>query len=273
MGRDNAAGGNIRGHRRFDILLSQQTCGGGFYDKRRRRAEKGKLVEQKRGGGLDRCGDIGCDSFFDTSWCHGSLLQDVFQLAAELIFLLCEITDMQWYVLRVASNKEEQVKQGLLQKVQREGLAEVVGRIEVPVEKVKRIRGNRQTIQKRKLYPGYVFLEMEPEHEGRVPEKVWFMIKETAGAGDFVGMEGMPTPMRDTDVAKVFLETRKADDAPSIQVEFKKGDHIKIREGAFENFEGVVDSIDAERGIVKVIVTIFGRSTPLDIEYWQIEKV
>ena len=78
--------------------------------------------------------------------------------------------------------------------------------------------------------------------------------------------------MRDTEVAKMLDEAEKPDAAPSIRVEFKKGDMIKIREGAFENFEGVVDSIDPERGIVKIIVSIFGRSTPLDIEYWQIEK-
>jgi len=180
---------------------------------------------------------------------------------------------MQWYVLRVASNKEEQVKEALLQKVQREGVGDVVGRIEVPVERVKRIRGSRQTVHKRKLYPGYVFMEMDAGDDGRVPEEVWFMIKETAGAGDFVGTEGLPTPMRDTDVAKVLLDKEKLEDTPSIKVEFERGDQIKIREGAFENFEGVVDSIDSERGIVKVIVTIFGRSTPLDIEYWQIEKV
>ncbi len=74
-------------------------------------------------------------------------------------------------------------------------------------------------------------------------------------------------------MAKVMLEAEKPDEAPSIKVEFKKGDAIKIREGAFENFEGTVDSIDQERGLVRVIVTIFGRSTPLDIEYWQIEKM
>jgi len=79
--------------------------------------------------------------------------------------------------------------------------------------------------------------------------------------------------MRDTDVAKMLLEAEKPEEAPSIKVEFTKGDMIRIREGAFENFEGIVDSIDSERGIVKVIVTIFGRSTPLDIEYWQIEKL
>jgi transcriptional antiterminator NusG len=93
------------------------------------------------------------------------------------------------------------------------------------------------------------------------------------GVGDFIGTEGVPTPMRDTDVAKMLKEAEKPEDTPNIRVEFAKGDVVKIREGAFENFEGVVDSIDAERGVVRVIVTIFGRSTPLDIEYWQIEKV
>jgi len=180
---------------------------------------------------------------------------------------------MQWYVLRVAANREEQVKDALLQKIQRENLGDVIGRVEVPIEQVKRIRGHKQTIHKRKLYPGYVFMEMEPTDDGRVPEKAWFIIKETSGVGDFIGTEGFPTPMRDTDVAKMLLEAEKPEEAPSIKVEFQKGDMIKIREGAFENFEGVVDSIDQERGIVKVIVEIFGRSTPLDIEYWQIEKV
>jgi transcriptional antiterminator NusG len=180
---------------------------------------------------------------------------------------------MRWYVLRVAANKEAQVKDALLRKVEAEGLTDLIGRIEVPVEQIKRIRGNKQTVHKRKLYPGYVFTEMQATDDGRVPEKAWFVIKGTAGVGDFIGTEGFPTPMRDTDVAKMLLEAEKPEQSPSIKVEFKKGDQIKIREGAFENFEGVVDSIDSERGIVNVIVTIFGRSTPLDIEYWQIEKV
>ena len=79
--------------------------------------------------------------------------------------------------------------------------------------------------------------------------------------------------MRDTDVAKMLKEIEKPEESPNIKMEFEKGDVVKIREGAFENFEGVVDTIDSERGMVRVIVTIFGRSTPLDIEYWQIEKV
>ena len=180
---------------------------------------------------------------------------------------------MLWYVLRVQSNKEVQVREILEQKVHLEGLSDIIGRIEVPVEQVKRIRGNKQSVYKRKLYPGYVFMEMEMTEDGKVPDAVWFLIKETSGVGDFIGTEGIPTPLRDTESAKMLQEAEKPEDSPSIKVEFEKGDQIKIREGAFENFEGVVEAIDEERGIVEVIVSIFGRSTPLDIEYWQIEKV
>jgi transcriptional antiterminator NusG len=182
---------------------------------------------------------------------------------------------MRWYVLRVASNREEQVKETLARKITLEGLEEVVGRVVVPVEQVKRIRAGKQKVLKRKLYPGYVFMEIEPNADGKINEKAWFLIKETVGVGDFVGTEGLPVPMSDADVAKMLSEVEKATEqaVANIKVDFAKGDVVKIREGAFENFEGIVDSIDSERGVVRVIVTIFGRSTPLDIEYWQIEKV
>jgi transcription termination/antitermination protein NusG len=180
---------------------------------------------------------------------------------------------MQWYVLRVASNKEERVREALERKIKVENIEDVVGRVVVPVEQIKRIRAGKQRVLKKKLYPGYVFMEMEAKEDGRIPEKAWFTIKETSGVGDFIGTEGIPTPMRDTDVVKMLTDVTKPEDTPSIKVEFTKGDVVKIREGAFENFEGVVDDIDDERGVVRVIVTIFGRSTPLDIEYWQIEKV
>ena len=179
---------------------------------------------------------------------------------------------MQWYVLRVASNKEEQVREALARKMEIEQVGSV-GRILVPTEQIKRIRAGKQRVHKRKLYPGYVFMELEPKEDGRIPDDAWYVIKETMGVGDFIGTEGVPTPMRDTDVAKMLKEAEKPEDTPNIKVEFAKGDIVKIREGAFENFEGTVDSIDSERGVVRVIVTIFGRSTPLDIEYWQIEKV
>lgn len=179
---------------------------------------------------------------------------------------------MQWFVLRVASNKELQVRETLERKMKAEGVTSV-GRIVVPVEQIKRIRAGKQRIHKRKLYPGYVLMELEPKEDGRVEDDAWFVIKETMGVGDFIGTDGVPTSMRDTEIAKLLKEVEKPEDAPLIKVEFEKGDVVKINEGAFENFEGVVDSIDGERGVVCVIVSIFGRSTPLDIEYWQIEKV
>lgn len=179
---------------------------------------------------------------------------------------------MQWFVLRVASNKELQVRETLERKMKSEGVSSV-GRILVPIEQVKRIRSGKQRVHTRKLYPGYVFMELDAKEDGRVSDDAWFVIKETMGVGDFIGTDGIPTPMRDTDIAKMLKEVEKPEDTPNIKVEFEKGDIVKINEGAFENFEGTVDSIDSERGVVCVIVSIFGRSTPLDIEYWQIEKV
>jgi transcriptional antiterminator NusG len=179
---------------------------------------------------------------------------------------------MQWFVLRVASNKELQVRETLERKMKTEGI-DSVGRIVVPVEQIKRIRAGKQRVHKRKRYPGSVLMEFEPKEDGRIQDDAWFVIKETMGVGDFIGTDGVPTPMRDTEIAKLLKEVEKPEDTPLIKVEFEKGDVVKINEGAFENFEGVVDSIDGERGVVCVIVSIFGRSTPLDIEYWQIEKV
>jgi transcriptional antiterminator NusG len=179
---------------------------------------------------------------------------------------------MQWFVLRVASNKELQVRDALENKMRAEGI-ESVGRILVPVEQVKRIRAGKQRVHKRKLYPGYVFMELETKEDGRAADDAWFVIKETMGVGDFIGTEGVPTAMRDTEVSKMLNEIERPEDTPNIKVDFEKGDVVKINDGAFENFEGTVDEIDPERGVVRVIVSIFGRSTPLDIEYWQIEKV
>jgi transcriptional antiterminator NusG len=181
-------------------------------------------------------------------------------------------TVKRWYVLRVASNREEQVRDALLRKVEIEGLQERIGRIVVPTERIKRVRGAQQRVYERKLYPGYVFVEMAPAEDGSVQEDAWFVINETQGVGDFIGTEGKPSPMSDADVSKMLMQVERAEESPQIQMEFKKGDPIKVKGGSFEGFEGEVEEIDAEKGTVRVIVTIFGRATPLDIEYWQLEK-
>ncbi len=181
------------------------------------------------------------------------------------------MAEMSWLVLRVASNKEDTVRETLEKKVKIEGIEDYVGRILVPSERIKRIKGGQQRVQQRKLYPGYVFVEMALEEDGSIPEKPWFTIKETVGVGDFIGALGKPTPMRDSDVDKMLTQAEKPEDIPSLNIDFKKGNQVKIREGPFENFEGTVDDILPDKGLVRVIVTIFGRATPLELEYWQLE--
>jgi transcriptional antiterminator NusG len=180
---------------------------------------------------------------------------------------------MQFFVLRVASNKEDQVREKLSRKVKIEGLETHVGRILVPTERVRSMKGGVRRESDRKLYPGYVFIELELDKDGRIPDKVWFMIKETEGVGDFIGSNGKPTPMSPKDQAKMLEEAERPDEGPSLKTEYKKGDKIKVMNGAFQNFEGEVDEIIPDKGTVRIITTIFGRPTPLELEYWQIEKI
>jgi transcriptional antiterminator NusG len=179
----------------------------------------------------------------------------------------------QWYVLRVASNKEEQVRDALDRKVKIEALQDRIGRILVPKERrpSPRTKGEKKFVE-RKMYPGYVFIEMELEEDGTIGEKPWFLIKETTGVGDFIGSGGKPTPMRQSDVDKMLMQVEKAEEGAPVSVDFKKGDQVKIKEGAFENFEGAVDEVLPDKGLIRVIVTIFGRATPVELEYWQVEK-
>jgi len=184
-------------------------------------------------------------------------------------------TGKQWYVLRVASNKEEQVRGALERKVKIEGLEDEIGRILVPTERRPSPRGRAggKKFVQRKMYPGYVFVEMDLDEEGRMSEKAWFLIRETTGVGDFIGPAGRPTPMSDSDAVKMLMQVEKAQEGAPVSVEFAKDDMVKIKEGAFENFEGQVDEVLGDKGLIRVIVTIFGRATPVELEYWQVEKV
>jgi len=177
-----------------------------------------------------------------------------------------------WFVLRVASNKEDYVRATLTRKIAIEGLTHLVNRILVPTEKVKSIKGGKQRVQLKKLYPGYVFVEMKLEEDGRIPQDVFFLIKETTGVGDFIGTAGRPAPMQIDEVQKMLEASKAPEEEPEVKMEFAKGDHIKITDGPFENTEGTVDELLPDQGKVRVTVTIFGRSTPLELEYWMIEK-
>ncbi len=180
---------------------------------------------------------------------------------------------MQFFVLRVASNKEDRVRESLARKVKIEGLEPQVGRILVPIERVRSMKQGVRKESDRKKYPGYVFIELELDKNGTIPEKVWFTIKETDGVGDFIGSNGKPSAMSPSDQAKMLEEAERPDDSPSLNTGYKKGDKIKVTDGAFINFEGDVDEIIPDKGMVRIITTIFGRPTPLELEYWQIEKM
>jgi transcription termination/antitermination protein NusG len=180
---------------------------------------------------------------------------------------------MQFFVLKVASNKEDRVREALARKVKIEGLDNLVGRILVPTERVRSMKGGVRKESDRKLYPGYVFIELELDPNGMIPENVWFLIRETEGVGDFIGSNGKPTPMSPKDQAKMLEEAERPEESPSLKTEYKKGDKIKVTDGAFVNFEGEVDEIISDKGMVRIITTIFGRPTPLELEYWQIEKL
>jgi transcriptional antiterminator NusG len=179
---------------------------------------------------------------------------------------------MNWFVLRVASNKESSVRETLLRKVQIEGMTHLVGRILVPTEKTKTIKAGKQKVTETKLYPGYVFVEMRLEPDGRIPQDVFFLIKETTGVGDFVGTAGRPSPMKDHEIEKMLKDSRKPEDEPSVKLVFTKGEHVVIKEGPFQGYEGTVDEVLPEKGLVRVLVTIFGRQAPIELEEWQIGK-
>ncbi len=180
---------------------------------------------------------------------------------------------MNWFVLRVASNKESSVRETLLRKVQIEHMEHLVSRILVPTEKTKTIKGGKQRITETKLYPGYVFVEMRLEEDGRIPQDVFFLIKETTGVGDFVGTAGRPTAMQSHEIEKMLQDSRRPEEEPVIKLSFEKGEHVKITEGPFESYEGTVDDLNPEKGEITVLVTIFGRQAPINLEEWQVAKI
>jgi len=176
-------------------------------------------------------------------------------------------TEKQWYVLRVASGQEDRVRRGLEARVKAKGIEERVPRILVPTETVTEIKGGRKRTIKRKIYPGYVIVEMQMD------EPTWFLIRETPGVGDFIGAHGKPEPMAQEEVEKLIGQVEKETEKPKLKIEFQKGDAVKIKEGPFENYDGVVDEVDPKKGTVRVIITVFNRPTSVELGYWQVEAI
>lgn len=175
---------------------------------------------------------------------------------------------LDWYILKVQSNREDSIAAGLQRRVKIAGLEESFEEIIVPVEMVTEFKGGKKRIVKKKLYPGYIVVHMV------INDETWFLVRETPGIGDFTGAAGQPTPMLPSEVSRIIpkeedVETRE----PKLKIGVSPGDQVKINEGTFENFEGDIDTIDEMNGRVTVMINIFGRSTPVELEYWQIEKL
>jgi transcriptional antiterminator NusG len=176
--------------------------------------------------------------------------------------------NLNWYILKVQSNREESIREGLQRRVRIAGLDKYFGDVIVPTEMVTEFKAGKKRVVKRKLYPGYLVVHME------INEETWFLVRETPGIGDFTGAAGHPTPMLPHEISRIIArQEEKSEEAPKLKINFSTGDRVKINEGTFENFEGEVDSIDQTNGRVTVMINIFGRSTPVELEYWQIEAV
>ena len=175
---------------------------------------------------------------------------------------------MNWYILKIQSNREESIREGLQRRVKIAGLDRFFGDVIVPTEMVTEFKGGKKKVVKRKLYPGYLVVQME------INEETWFLVRETPGIGDFTGAAGHPSPMLPHEISRIVArQEQKSVEAPKLKINFRQGDRVKINEGTFENFEGEVDAIDQTNGRVTVMINIFGRSTPVELEYWQIEAV
>lgn len=185
--------------------------------------------------------------------------------------------DHRWYAIRVQSNKEDSVKRNLERKVQLRGLGEKIKEVVVPTEKIAEIKNGKKRTRTVKTYPGYVLANMNMDDE------TWLFVRETLGVGDFVGAGAAkpaagqvipkPFPLRPDEVSKIFGAAAAPGEAAKIKIQFQVGDKVKVKEGPFENFDGVVEDINEQKGLVRVVVTIFGRATPVELQYWQVESV
>jgi transcription termination/antitermination protein NusG len=177
--------------------------------------------------------------------------------------------ELVWYVLKVQSSREDTIRDTLQRRVKIQGLEKYFGQIVVPTEKITEIRNNKKRIVERKTYPGYIMVQME------LNEKTWFTVRETPGVGDFVGAHGAPTKMTDVEVNQMLNqeEEKTTAETPKVRIDVERGDRVKIKDGPFENFEGTVEEVIEGRGLVKVMLIIFNRPTPVDLEYWQLERI
>ena len=177
------------------------------------------------------------------------------------------MSDKNWYVLHTLTGQEEKVRASLQKSVDAGQFEGAVGQVLVPMEKVSEVKAGKKKITQRRVFPGYVLIEM------MLTDDTWYLIKNTPGVSGFVGSGVRPVPLRREEVTQILQATQEKMEKPTPKVIFDKGEAVRINEGPFNNFNGVVEEINPEKGKLKVMVTIFGRATPVELEYWQVEKV
>ena len=175
--------------------------------------------------------------------------------------------NMKWYIIHSYSGFERKVKESLESRVQAFGLQEKIGKVLIPTEAVTEVRGGKKYTSERMFYPGYVLVEMDMD------DHVWHVVKSTPRVTGFVGTANDPTPLSEEEVNQIVYRVNVGKDKPRIKVKFEKNETVRITDGPFANFNGTVDEVNEDRETLKVMVTIFGRATPVELEFGQVEKV
>lgn len=174
--------------------------------------------------------------------------------------------EKQWYVIHTLTGQEEKVRTSLQRAIDEGKMADAVSQVLVPMERVSEVKAGKKKISQRRVFPGYVLVQMA------LTDESWYLIKSTPGVAGFVGSSVRPVPLREEEVAQILQATQEKMERPTPKVIFDKGEGVRITEGPFNNFNGVVEEVNPEKGKLKVMVSIFGRSTPVELEYWQVEK-
>lgn len=175
--------------------------------------------------------------------------------------------DMKWYIVHTYSGFEERVKESLLQRAEALGMADAFGEIRIPKETIVELRGGKKRETERKFFPGYILVQME------MSDAAWHVVKNTPKVTGFVGTGKKPTPLEQDEVDQIVEQVTTAKEKPKPKYVFEKGEQIKIVDGPFNNFTGVVDEVNLERNTLKVMVTIFGRQTPVELDFLQVQKL
>lgn len=179
----------------------------------------------------------------------------------------------QWFAVHALSQHEFKARNNMLKRLPIEEMEELIGEILIPTEKVSEVKNGKKYEMTKKFYPGYMFVNMALYDENnQIIEKTWHFIKNTPSVIGFVGGD-RPVPLPQTEVDQLMMQIEEKQDRVTPKIDFDTGETVKITDGPFMNFNGIIEEIDPERGKLRVTVSIFGRDTPVDLEYWQVEKV